>query len=327
MDIISADAYLQNQPQRGERFTVRLSQQDPRDFVLYRLEKAYVSGKFPLISPLYKKSMFANILDESSGYSVSHFHQKNGYVAFEPEEVYEHCAFLCHPWNGNYFHWMLEALPQFFLFESIGFDGKYIIPRSGPFIKESLALLGISADRLIEYTVPFVVKNIYLCEKFDHTKLYEFTSVLDQLRNTFLERVSVAKRSPFPTRLYISRRHTRKIVNEKELLVHLEPYGFRMIHMEDMCLAEQITVASEADTLFGPHGAGFVCSLFMRPRSIVVEFFSNLYINPCFLHIAQHLKHKYIPIPEYLNTEKVHMDMTSHLPFVTTVLQGHFGVL
>jgi len=207
---------------------------------------------------------------------------------------------------------MLEALPQFFLFESIGFDGKYIIPRSDPFIKDSLTLLGISADRLIEYTAPFVVKNMYVCEKFYHSKLYEFTGVLDLLRNTFLERVSVSKRSSLPTRLYIPRRHNL-----------LNPYGFQSIHLEDLGLAEQIAVASESDTLFGPHGAGFVCSLFMRPNSTVVEFFSNLYINPCVLHIARHLKHKYIPMPEYLNTDKGNTDISAPLHVVTTVLQGH----
>ena len=331
MNIISVDAYLEEQPQRGERYIARFSPQDTQDHVLYSLAGAYISGKYPLISPLYNNGKFTNFLKESSGYQLSYFYKKNGVFVFEPKAYYEDCAFLCHPWSYNLFHWVTEGLPQLFLFESIGFAGKYIITQTGPFIKESLALLGISTDRLIEYTGPLTVKNLYVAECFNFNKLFKFTSAIDLLRNTFLG----ASRPPSPpprTRLYIARRHNRKIANEKELINLLEPYGFQTLYMEDFSFAEQIAIAAKADTLLGPHGAGFVYSLFMPPRSTVVELFSRNYVNFCYMPIVRHLRHKYIPIPEsffiddlgplYLEGGR---DITPDLGVVQTVLQGHLG--
>lgn len=59
---------------------------------------------------------------------------------------------------------------------------------------------------------------------------------------------------------------------------------------------DQVRLMSETDVLCGMHGAGFVNSMFLRPRSGFVEFFSPVAIIPYYQNLAMKAGYIYKPM-------------------------------
>jgi capsular polysaccharide biosynthesis protein len=73
----------------------------------------------------------------------------------------------------------------------------------------------------------------------------------------------------------------------------LHRYGFEIVDMGAMPVAAQISLAHSAAVLSGPHGAGFVHTLFMSPKSTVIECYSPLFINQGIIQICLAMQHRY----------------------------------
>lgn len=89
-----------------------------------------------------------------------------------------------------------------------------------------------------------------------------------------------SKESRRYTVVVISRKHNRKLLNEKELSVlirkHLQmktgdEYDMRIISLEEDSMSEIIGTISRARLLIGVHGAGLILGIFLPPSSVLVE--------------------------------------------------------
>ena len=74
----------------------------------------------------------------------------------------------------------------------------------------------------------------------------------------------------------------RKLINEKELLKRLEPYGFKLVHFEKYNHETQINIARNCKIMIGYHGAGLTNSIYMSQKSLVIEIFNKNYEHECF---------------------------------------------
>jgi predicted O-methyltransferase YrrM len=198
----------------------------------------------------------------------------------------------------------MENLPVVLLSEEKGFDGYYIIPNTR-FARESLELLGVSHERIIEHQgEDFYVETLYIPKKIPGWRLDEFPEVIDKLRNRLLESAGFIDEKT-KKRIYISRNklgsQRRIVINEDALLKLLEEFGFETIYTEEMSLKEQILTMANAEALITPHGSGMVHTLFMPHGSLVIELFAPTYINPCMLSVIKHLRHRYYMVTSYLN--------------------------
>jgi len=207
-------------------------------------------------------------------------------------------------WAEGFWHWMMENLPVVLLSEEKGFDGYYIIPNTR-FARESLELLGVSHERIIEHQgEDFYVETLYIPKKIPGWRLDEFPEVIDKLRNRLLESAGFNDEKT-KKRIYISRNklgsQRRIVINEDALLKLLEEFGFETIYTEEMSLKEQILTMANAEALITPHGSGMVHTLFMPHCSLVIELFAPTYINSCMLSVIKHLRHRYYMVPSYLN--------------------------
>jgi capsular polysaccharide biosynthesis protein len=87
----------------------------------------------------------------------------------------------------------------------------------------------------------------------------------------------------------VSRRDAkiRFVSNEAELGETLSRFGFEMIVMSEVSLADQINMFSSAECIVGPHGAAFANLAFSKEGSTFIEFFRRgQHFNPCFNRIA-----------------------------------------
>jgi capsular polysaccharide biosynthesis protein len=77
----------------------------------------------------------------------------------------------------------------------------------------------------------------------------------------------------YGARIYISRNDAqeRRVDNEQDVMGLLGAYGFRLVRLSELSLAEQIALFRSAEAVVGPHGAGLVSTLYCRPGTKVIE--------------------------------------------------------
>jgi capsular polysaccharide biosynthesis protein len=74
---------------------------------------------------------------------------------------------------------------------------------------------------------------------------------------------------------YISRQKTRrKIVNHPDIEAILREFGFEEVFCEELSFEEQVRIFSEAEAIFGHHGAGTINAMFAPAGAAVIEAFN-----------------------------------------------------
>jgi capsular polysaccharide biosynthesis protein len=76
------------------------------------------------------------------------------------------------------------------------------------------------------------------------------------------------------------------VVNESELEPILARYGFEVVEAENLSLAEQIQLFSQAEAIAGPHGAGLTNIVFAPPGCKVFELFAETCVRPMYYQLA-----------------------------------------
>lgn len=81
-----------------------------------------------------------------------------------------------------------------------------------------------------------------------------------------------------PERVFISRKKTRRLVNEDEIEQTLQEYGFEKVYFEDLLISEQWSITRNAKVIVGMHGAALSNLVFNRKGVKVVELFHPGYV-------------------------------------------------
>ena len=89
-----------------------------------------------------------------------------------------------------------------------------------------------------------------------------------------------------PERVFISRRHTRTLLNETEVEQVTEEYGFQKVYFEDLPLNRQWSLTRNAKAIVGIHGAALSSLVFNRNAVKVVELFHPGYIVNLYRHLT-----------------------------------------
>lgn len=203
-----------------------------------------------------------------------------------------------------YYHWMFDILPRLELlrrsevkFKEI--DWFVVNSLSKPYQQETLNLLGIAKDKIIE------------SDRHSHIQASElivpsFPGYLDWvpegtikfLRETFLPQINSNQNNQNHSKIYVSRARAknRRLVNELEVSQLLTKSGFVTVFLEEMSFLEQVKIFANAKMIVSPHGSGLTNLVFCSPHTQVVELFSPNYIRTDYWMISQQLdlQHYYI---------------------------------
>ena len=201
-----------------------------------------------------------------------------------------------------YYHWMFDILPRLEIlrrseikFKEI--DWFVVNSLSKPYQRETLNLLGIEEDKIIE------------SDRHSHIEASElivpsFPGYLDWvpegtirfLRQTFIPQISLTQTQK--AKIYVSRAKAknRQLINETEVNQLLTESGFVTVFLEEMSFLEQVALFASAKMIVAPHGSGLTNLVFCSPNTKVVELFSPNYLRTDYWMISQqlHLKHYYI---------------------------------
>ncbi|MGB3514021.1 MAG: tetratricopeptide repeat protein [Microcoleaceae cyanobacterium] len=203
-------------------------------------------------------------------------------------------AFLSVRWGGGgYYHWMFDVLARISLLYKSNIDissiDKFIFNKiQTKFQRETIKTLGISQDKIIEsihyphiHAQKLIVPSIPYQEGFRNTKWACNFFKEKFLPNNFLK-------SSLAEKIYISRKQAskRRVVNEAEVVSLLEKFGFQIIILELMSVAEQALCFANAKVVVAPHGAGLTNLVFSSSGTKVIEFFDSEYVVKCYWLIS-----------------------------------------
>lgn len=207
---------------------------------------------------------------------------------------------------NNISHWFVDVLPRLHLLRESGLYDEvdwFLVPSTRyDYQTETLELLGIpsdkiitgaeykhlTADRIIASTAPrgnHTLVPRWLCE-FIQTSYFQFADEETELP---------FEDAPY---LYISRSDSsiRRVLNEKELIEKLEPYGFKTVVSSKLNIKQKIKLFANAKVVMGACGAGLINFTFCRPGTKAIELFNEGFILEPFYDIANkiNLDHHYI---------------------------------
>ena len=199
----------------------------------------------------------------------------------------------------NYFHWLFDVLHRLIMIRdsSVDFDrvvinrGKYYNEEYCKYQDESLELLGVTKDNLIECKpATHIQANKLIVSSLAGHTAHVPKNVCLTLRKEFLEKGGIQKQEG-DERIFISREDAshRKLLNEDEVFTTLEKYGFKLVKLSELSFVEKIQLFHSAEVIISPHGAGLANLTFCNPDTKIIELFPPTYLIPCFYIISTHL--------------------------------------
>ncbi|MBC5994275.1 glycosyltransferase family 61 protein [Pontibacter cellulosilyticus] len=200
---------------------------------------------------------------------------------------------------NNIGHWFIDVLPRLHLLRQSGLYDKvdwFLMPSLRyDYQVETLELLGIPLSKVIEGDKhPHIAADCIIAStapRGNHTLIPEWLCAY--IQESFLpyaeeEGDIITPEIPY---LYISRSDSsiRNVLNEKELLNALEPYGFKSIVSSKLSIREKIKLFSRAKVVLGATGAGLISMFFCKPGTKIIEIFNEGFVVEPFYDIATKL--------------------------------------
>ena len=205
--------------------------------------------------------------------------------------------------NTNYYHWMLQVIPQICFLRRVGINidtiekvAFYTLPIRLPFQKQTMNLLGIPESKVIEtFRNPYIkAKELIVTSPIKPGFGAARKLACDLVRTEFLSQKdkflnNKSHETTYKSKLiYISRKNAsyRRIINENELITLLDSFGFKAFCLESFSFLEQVDLFSQAEVVIAPHGAGLTNLLFSQPGIKVIEIFAPSYPGKCFQNLC-----------------------------------------
>lgn len=186
-------------------------------------------------------------------------------------------------YSDNYYHWLVETVPTIRYLQAFeaktGLDVTYLVPGDAPpWLEETLELLDVPDDTIERASSSVYRADRLVLPSFPLQNRRDFEWIVD----TVLENANPDRdRIEAGRNVYISRSKAveRRVVNEDEVMETLSEYGFRRYHLEDLSVAENVTLFHEADVIVGAHGAGLT-DLIYCDDATVIELFGSMVKDP-----------------------------------------------
>jgi hypothetical protein len=187
----------------------------------------------------------------------------------------------CIPRSENYFHWVLDELPEVIKLSRVSQTIKFVYSgKLASYQLEALNLLSIQPN-LIE---PWVIAP-YVAVSQERNLTGEINLSNINLLEEFTKNIEEKEDFSY---IYISRkRSARQLQNEDIVEDILSKIGFRILYLEEVSFLTQIQIFKSAKIIIGPHGAGFANIVFSRKGVQVIEIYQKDYFNACFKDIAE----------------------------------------
>ena len=193
--------------------------------------------------------------------------------------------------SNSFYHWLIEDLPLTINLLELYPDSPVLIAADHPpYVAEFLNMIGRQAIKLNDAAM---VESILMVSKGKDCGWPHFED-LKVLKNylPFTENFQPVISSK---RIYISRKNSsRSPSNESEIERLFESYGFEILILEKMSLAEQIQAISSSTLIAGIHGAGLTNAVWLSKGSRVLDIVNENYWTECFHRLCSLCEVEYV---------------------------------
>lgn len=108
-----------------------------------------------------------------------------------------------------------------------------------------------------------------------------------------------------PKRVFIARKHRRKLTNEAEVEHCLQAYGFIKLYYEDIPIQQQWSIARNAEVVVGVHGAALSSLVFNVDQVKLLEIFHPGYLVDLYRHSIAAVGGKWAAVIGQLHPEVI----------------------
>jgi capsular polysaccharide biosynthesis protein len=206
--------------------------------------------------------------------------------------------------DGNYYHFLMDALPRLGVLEQaprIAPPHRWYVPVGTRFQRELLDLFGIGADQRVDAAAhPHVRADCLVVPGPPAMAEKNPPWVVAFLRERLLPHVDTTGPR---RRVYVTRgcsAHNRAVVNEGAVLDLLGARGFEPVDPGAMSVTEQIRTFATAELIVSAHGAALANLVFASPGAAVVELFPRGSLLPDYWRLAggvPGLRYRYLSAP------------------------------
>lgn len=185
----------------------------------------------------------------------------------------------------NWYHWLIDGLPQLHLANSLPEhlrDYPVIVPEQifrYPTMLDALELFKGSRDMIVmpEWAILQADSLVWIDPlELSNLPQHQGPSDLDPrlhllhregiegYRDVYLEAFAPQQVTPH-RKIFLARDTARRAYNQDDALAVAQEFGFEACYPEKLTLAEQVQLFREAKYVMGPSGAGFAGLLFCQP--------------------------------------------------------------
>jgi len=178
--------------------------------------------------------------------------------------------------TGGFYHWLSEVLPRLWVAKEHLPQCMLALPdyflERWPFIRETLQAFGSPEILVIDSRRLYHAETIILPTQTGGACNYHFKPI-QEVAKTLKAHFGLPSFKLDTSKIYISRKHSkhRKVTNEEEILPLLAKNDFKVIYFEHLDFQAQINICMNATHLIGIHGAGLTNSMFLSPKSRMLE--------------------------------------------------------
>lgn len=177
----------------------------------------------------------------------------------------------------NFYHWTLEVIPRLSLISDEISSNRIVItpPLRKAFHGQSLQCFSTSTEDLNTIQV----NDVLYCREltFSTATALSNTVIAPFVRDFFSSHSASSKHCG--KKIYISRSKakTRRVTNEKEIEIWLSQMGIEIVILEELDVAEQISLFKSASLVIAPHGAGLANLVHSPKGTTVIELTHNMF--------------------------------------------------
>lgn len=260
----------------------------------YSFDPFYVA-KLPWVSVSCMNDVGSIVVESQNNYVFSDISTRYNFseIDFTTTKIFGNSVLLALDSGSNYFHWIAQILPRIHLLNKYNIDWSMIdhiiIPEiRGEFVKETLNLLNVPLDKLVETKkgTQFSCENLIIpCKPNRHIHITQWT--LNFLNSLFLDNASSLSLS-FPKKILILRKsnYGRNFDDQDKLQSFLLNKGYHTFFLEEMTFLEQAFLFHNATHIFSAHGASLTNLLFCTPDTKVFECFNSSHFHSLYWNIS-----------------------------------------
>lgn len=208
-------------------------------------------------------------------------------------------ALIFDQWSaGNYFHWVIEAVPKLLLLAKEHPDAVLLLPSSLPdYVTATAKIFGFHKFISIQKGVVYSASSLLWPERMGTFWLQDI-GLLQKVREKILNFYNLTKAVPH-RKIYVSRSRAkiRRLVNEELLYSWLKINDFEIVFFEDMLFQDQVKLTAEAKIIVGVHGANLTNILFMLPKTKLIELINESNKNLAYYKLATYCDIDYYCLP------------------------------